>query len=158
MSITVGSGTAVQVVIGPGTNTANTIYTGSGSGYNTLTGLAAAINAAGAGSMLNSTVIAGSSTVTSSATLTPITNASDRISGSISIQVGDGTAENIVIGAAPALPAANTIYTGSSVNTLSGLASAISSAGIGVTANVAVASNGVATLELTSGTSGSAGT
>ena len=66
MSITVGSGTAVQVVIGPGTNTANTIYTGSGSGYNTLTGLAAAINAAGAGTILTSTVIAGSSTVTSS--------------------------------------------------------------------------------------------
>jgi len=157
MNITVGNGTPVQVVVGPGTNTASTIYTGSGSGYNTLSGLAAAITAAGAGTMLSSTVTAGGATVASSATLTPITSASDPLAGSIAIQVGDGTAENIVIGAKPASPAANTFYTGSGVNTLSGLAGAITSAGIGVSASVTTASNGVTTLALTSGTVGSAG-
>ncbi len=158
MSITVGNnGTPVQVIVGAGTNTANTIYTGTGSGSNTLSGLAAAINSAGAGTWLSSTVAAGSGTEASSATLTPITNASDALSGSISIQVGSGKTESIVIGAKPASPAADAIYTGSGINTLSGLAGAITSAGIGVSANVTTASDGVATLELTSETLGSAG-
>ncbi|MGD0938099.1 MAG: flagellar filament capping protein FliD [Terracidiphilus sp.] len=158
MSITVGSGTAVQVIVGSGTNTANTIYTGSGSGSNTLSGLAAAINAAGAGTMLSSTVAAGSGMTASTATLTPVASGSDPLSGSITIQVGSGDAQTIVIGAKPASPAADTYYTGSGINTLSGLASAITSADIGVSANVTTASDGVATLELTSGTTGSGGT
>jgi flagellar hook-associated protein 2 len=88
--------------------------------------------------------------------LTPIQNASDTLAGSLSIQVGSGTAENIVIGAAPATPAANTIYTGSGVDTLAGIASAINSANIGVTANV-VTNSGGTQLELVSGTAGTAG-
>jgi len=156
MSITVGNGTPVQVIVGAGTNTANTIYTGSG--VNTLSGLAAAINAAGTGTILKSTVTMDSGSGTSSATLSPITSAGDPLAGSISIQVGSGTAENIVIGAKPASPAANTIYTGSGVNTLSALAGAISSAGIGVSATVLTALDGVSTLEMTSGTAWSAGT
>jgi flagellar hook-associated protein 2 len=78
------------------------------------------------------------------------------LSGSLSIQVGNQPAENIVIGAAPSTPAANTIYTGSGVNTLSGLADAINTADIGVTAGVA-ASDGESTLTLTSQTAGSNG-
>ncbi|MGA3080910.1 MAG: flagellar filament capping protein FliD, partial [Terracidiphilus sp.] len=58
--------------------------------------------------------------------------------------------------AAPGSPAANTFYTGSGVNTLAGLASAINTAGIGVTANV-VTSNGQSTLALTSQTAGASG-
>jgi len=157
MTIQVGNGTAVNVVVGAGTNTASTIYTGLGSDYDTISGLAAAINAAGAGTMLSYTGTAGSGTTASTGTLTPVTNSNTLLSGSISIQVG-GTTENVVIGAAPALPAANTIYTGSGVNTLAGLASAITSAGIGVSAAVTTAADGVATLALTSGTAGSAGT
>jgi flagellar hook-associated protein 2 len=157
MSITMGDGTPVEVVVGAGTNTANTIYTGSGSGWNTLSGLAAAINAAGAGTMLSSTVVPGSDTAASTATLTPIASAGDQLAGSITLQVGSGTAETIMIGAKPTSPAANTFYTGSGINTLSGLAGAITAAGIGVSANVTTASDGVATLELTSGTAGSAG-
>jgi len=84
------------------------------------------------------------------------TDTNATISGSISIQVGDGTAENIVLGAAPSTPAANTIYTGSGVNSLSGLAQAINSAGIGVTAGV-ITSDGQSTLSLLSQTAGSAG-
>ncbi|HTW62241.1 MAG TPA: flagellar filament capping protein FliD [Terracidiphilus sp.] len=78
------------------------------------------------------------------------------ISGSLSIQVGGQTAENVVIGAAPATPAANTIYTGSGVNTLSGLASAINAADIGVNAGV-VTSQNESTLTLTSQTAGADG-
>ncbi len=158
MTIQVGNGTVVNVVVGPGTNTANTIYTGSDSDYNTISGLAAAINAAGAGNMLSYSGTAGSDTTVSTGTLTPVTGSNTLLSGSISIQVGSGTAENVVIGAAPTSPAADTIYTGSGVNTLSGLASAITSAGIGVFAAVTTDADGVATLALTSGTPGSAGT
>jgi flagellar hook-associated protein 2 len=78
------------------------------------------------------------------------------LSGSLSIQIGGQTAENIVIGAAPANPAANTIYTGSGVNTLSGIAGAINAAGIGVSAGIATVS-GQSTLTLTSQTAGTNG-
>jgi flagellar hook-associated protein 2 len=78
------------------------------------------------------------------------------LSGSITVQVGAGTAQTIVLGDAPTPPAANTYYAGSGVNTISGLASAINAANIGVTAGVATA-NGQSTLTLDSGTAGSNG-
>lgn len=78
------------------------------------------------------------------------------LSGSLSIQVGSKTTETVVIGAAPGTPAANTIYTGSGVNTLAGIAAAINAAGIGVNAGVAT-SNGQSTLTLTSQTAGTNG-
>jgi flagellar hook-associated protein 2 len=78
------------------------------------------------------------------------------LSGSLAIQVGKGTTENFVIGAAPASPAANTIYTGSGVNSISGLAAAINAASIGVAANI-VTSNGQSTLTLISQTAGANG-
>lgn len=83
-------------------------------------------------------------------------SSSTTLSGSLSIQVGSATAENVVIGPAPASPAPNTIYTGSGVNTLSGLAAAINSANVGVTANVSTVS-GQSTLTFTSQTAGSTG-
>ncbi|HEY1647103.1 MAG TPA: flagellar filament capping protein FliD [Terracidiphilus sp.] len=78
------------------------------------------------------------------------------LSGSLSIQVGSKTTETVVVGAAPGTPAANTIYTGSGVNTLAGIAAAINAAGIGVNAGVAT-SNGQSTLTLTSQTAGTNG-
>ena len=81
------------------------------------------------------------------------------LSGSMTITVGSGTAENIVIGAEPSSgAAADTIYTGSGsdYNTISGVASAINSADIGVTASV-VTSDGGSTLSLISQTAGSNG-
>ncbi len=72
----------------------------------------------------------------------PIANASDTLSGSVTIQVGSGTAQ--------------TINLSSSDNTLSGLASAINSAGIGVTANLVTNASGTQ-LSLVSNTAGSAG-
>lgn len=97
----------------------------------------------------NSTAVAGTHTVivnslaqTGSGYLTPITNASDTLAGSISIQVGSGTAQTVTLD--------------SSDNTLSGLAAAINSAGIGVTASVLTDASG-SRLSLVSGTSGSDG-
>jgi flagellar hook-associated protein 2 len=81
------------------------------------------------------------------------------LSGSMTIQMGNGTKETVQIGAAPSGGAANnTIYTGSGTgyNTLSGLAAAINSADIGFTAGVAT-SDGQSTFTLASGTSGSTG-
>jgi flagellar hook-associated protein 2 len=85
------------------------------------------------------------------------TSTGTTLSGSMTITVGSGTKENIVIGAEPSDgAAADTVYTGSGFNTLSGLADAISKAGIGVTAAV-VTSHGESTLTLTSQTTGSSG-
>lgn len=75
--------------------------------------------------------------------LDAITNASDTLSGTISIQVGSGTAHQIDM---------STL----SDQTLSGLANAINAANIGATANV-VTQNGLSTLTLLSGTAGATG-
>jgi flagellar hook-associated protein 2 len=83
------------------------------------------------------------------------------IGGSFSVQVGSGTVENVVIGAAPASgAAADTFYTGSGVNTLDGLAGAINQneSTLGYYASVIVNSDGTTSLALESGTAGDAGT
>ncbi len=77
------------------------------------------------------------------------------LSGSMTIQVGSGTAYTFEIGAGTS--SGSTIYTGSGENTLAGLVSAINSANIGVTAGVST-TNGESTLTLTSQTAGSNGT
>jgi flagellar hook-associated protein 2 len=159
-TVNVGNGTTQTIVIGsaPANPPADTFYTGSGSGYNTLAGLASAINAAASGTALTYSGTDGTDTVASSGTLTSLPDANDQLNGSISIQVGSGTAQNIVIGAAPASGAPdNTLYTGDGVNTLSGLADFIN-ANLGVQAVVNTPPGGVSTLSLTSGTLGSAGT
>ena len=74
--------------------------------------------------------------------LDAITNPSDTLSGSISIQVGSSAAQTIDV------PSSN--------STLAGLAAAINSANIGVTANVVTSSAG-SQLEFVSGTAGSSG-
>ena len=88
------------------------------------------------------TIVVNSLAATSSGYLDAITNASDTLSGTISIQVGSGAAQTVTVG--------------SSSNTLSSLAAAINNAGIGVTASVLTDTNG-ARLSLVSGTSGSGG-
>jgi flagellar hook-associated protein 2 len=75
-----------------------------------------------------------------SGSLGTVASASDTLSGSLTLQVGSGIAQNIVLD--------------SSDNTLSGLANAINAANLGVTA--ALNSNGTA-LTLTSGTNGASG-
>jgi len=98
------------------------------------------------------------STENSTGAMTGIpSSASDVLTGSIAIQVGSGTAKTVVVGAAPSSPAANTIYTGSGVNTLSQMAGVINTANIGVTASVVTNGNGSQSLSLLSNTAGNAG-
>jgi len=89
------------------------------------------------------TVLVSDLAKTSSGSLTTITDSSDTLAGSITITVGSGTAQTVTLD--------------SSDDTLSGLASAINSAGIGVTASVLTDSSG-SRLSLVSGTSGADGT
>jgi flagellar hook-associated protein 2 len=83
-------------------------------------------------------------------------NTGTTFSGSLSIQVGNGTAQTIVIGAALDPPDANTIYTGAGVNTLQGIVDAINSANIGVSAGIST-QYGQSRLMLSSQTAGPAG-
>ena len=106
---------------------------------------------------LNAASTASTSGANASATVGEIAKSTDTLSGSMSIQVGSGTVENVVIGAAPDSPAANTIYTGSGINTLSGVEGAINAAGIGVTASLVTNGDGTESLSLLSGTAGTAG-
>lgn len=88
------------------------------------------------------TVVVNSLAQTSSGYLTPITNASDSLAGSITIQTGGGSSKTITLD--------------SSNNTLSGLAAAINSSGVGVTATVLTDSAG-SRISIVSGTSGAMG-
>jgi flagellar hook-associated protein 2 len=125
---------------------------GSSSDDNVLQ-LTAASSSATAGTH---TVVVNNLAQTSSGYLDTIAKATDALSGSMTIKLGNGTTKNIVIGAAPSQPAANTIYTGSGKNTLANIASAINSANLGLNANVLADSTG-SRLSLVSGTSGAAG-
>jgi len=87
-------------------------------------------------------IVVNSLAATSSGSLKEITAASDTLSGSVTIQVGSGTAHTITID--------------STSNTLVTLSSAINSAGIGVSASVLTDANG-SRLSLVSSTSGSTG-
>lgn len=165
ITIQVANGTRQTFTMGSGTNGTNTFYTGSGAGSNTLAGLAAAINAANVSTSVSYAGTAGTdagdgaSATTSNGTL--IADSSAELSGSIAIRVGNGTTTTIQIGDPPTISAANTIYTGDSATfTLQDLADAINNnaSTLGVTANVTTTPDGVATLALTSGTAGSAGT
>lgn len=112
--------------------------TGSSSDTNVLE-LTAATNSAAAGTH---TVVVNKLAQTSSGYLTEIPNASDTLTGSITLQVGNGTAQTI------ALPSGG--------GTLANLASAINSSGVGVSASVLTDSSG-SRLSLVSGTSGANG-
>jgi len=100
----------------------------------------------------DSTALAGTHTVevkslatTSSGYLAEIANASDALSGSITVQVGNGTAQAISVPGS-----------GGGNDNLAGLASAINASGIGITASVLTDATG-SRLSLVSGTSGAAG-
>lgn len=88
------------------------------------------------------TVVVNNLAQTSSGYLNAISNAGDTLSGSISIQVGSGTAQTVQVD--PSNP------------TLAGLAAAINSANVGVTASVLTDSSG-SRLSIVSGTSGANG-
>jgi flagellar hook-associated protein 2 len=112
--------------------------TGSSSDTNVLQ-LTSATSSALAGTH---TVSVKSLAQTASGYLTAVTNASDQLSGSISIQVGSGNAQIVNVS--------------SSNNTLAGLAAAINAAGVGVRASVLTDANG-SRLSLVSNASGQNG-
>jgi flagellar hook-associated protein 2 len=113
--------------------------TGSSSDTNVLE-LTSASSSATAGTH---TVEVSSLAETSSGYLAPVSNASDTLSGSITLQVGSsGTPQTITLN--------------SEDNTLAGLAAAINASGVGVTASVLTDSSG-SRLSLVSGTSGAGG-
>jgi len=157
ISDTAGTTLSGSISIKAGSGTSETVTLNSSN--NTLSGLAAAINAAASGTTMSYAGTAGSTGVASTGTLTAAGAGTGTIlSGSMNIEVGSGTTESVVFGAQPSSgAAANTIYTGSGVNTLSGLAAAITAANIGVTA-ATVTTDGTTSLALTSGTTGTAGT
>jgi len=113
--------------------------TGSSSDTNVLE-LTSASSSATAGTH---TVEVSSLAETSSGYLAPVSSASQKLTGSITLKVGaSGTAQTITLG--------------SSDNTLTGLAAAINASGVGVTASVLTDSSG-SRLSLVSGTSGAGG-
>lgn len=151
-TIQMGNGASAKFIVGSGSDSAvpGTFYTkntdaGGTDNANTLSGLAATINAASINPLLGYSGTAGSPTVTSHGALPGIANQNDTLSGSISIQVGSGTAQSMTLDG--------------SDNTLAGLANAINNAQAGVTASIAHDSNtGLYVLSLQSGTAGTAGT
>lgn len=112
--------------------------TGSSSDTNVLQ-LTAATSAATAGTH---TVQVKNLASTSSGYLTELPSASTTLSGSITLQVGSGAPQTVTLN--------------SNDNTLSGLASAINSSGVGITASVLTDSSG-SRLSLVSGASGANG-
>lgn len=112
--------------------------TGSSSDTNVLE-LTSASASAAAGTH---TVIVNSLAQTSSGYLAEIANANDTLSGAITLAVGSGTAQTFTLD--------------SSDNTLAGLASAINSSGVGITASVLTDATG-SRLSLVSATSGANG-
>ena len=108
-------------------------------------------------SLLQQDILSGINVQNPSGYLDAISNNNGTmLSGSMTIQVGSGTARTIALSDAPNAPAANTYYAGSSVNSIAGLAAAINAANIGVTAGVSIR-NGQSTLTLNSGTAGPTG-
>ncbi len=112
--------------------------TGASSNTNVLE-LTSASTAATAGTH---SVVVNSLAQNSSGYLAEISNAADKLSGSVTLQVGSGKTQTITLS--------------SSDNTLSGLASAINSSGVGISASMLTDASG-SRLSLVSGTSGAGG-
>ena len=88
-----------------------------------------------------------------SGSLTALANTTDTLNGSLTIKVGTGTAETIVVGAAPSggrCRQYDLFRLASGWNTLTGLESAINTASLGVTASIVTSSSGAQSLSLTS--------
>jgi flagellar hook-associated protein 2 len=125
---------------------------GSSSDTNVLQ-LTAATSSALAGTH---TVVVNNLAETSSGYMAEIANSSDTLSGSVTLNMGDGTAQTFTIGGSSGTAARNTVYTGSGADTLADLASAINSSSLGITADVLTDATG-SRLSLVSGTSGADG-
>jgi flagellar hook-associated protein 2 len=183
ISITEAGGTAATIIIGAGTNDAstNTYYTGTASGYNTLSGVADAINAASLGYTASVVTSSGKSSLTlesqtagSSGALTATSSIVATSNTALSYSGTNGSSGVAATGTLTGITSADDTLTGSitlesgtgtsmefdmsslTTQTLTGLESAINDSGIGVTASITT-SNGKSSLTLTSNTTGTSG-
>ncbi|MGH9563615.1 MAG: flagellar filament capping protein FliD, partial [Terracidiphilus sp.] len=155
MTIQMSSGTAKTVMIGAAPSAADggpavdTIYTGSGSGSNTLAGLAAAINASNT-PLQYSDAGYSSDTNEDSGTVGAVANAGDSLSGSLAIMVGTGAWSSVSM---------NDVQAAEGGATLSDLANYINSnsSTLGMTAETVTNSDGASSLSLESTTAGAGG-
>ena len=176
ITLQVGSGTAQTITLNSNDNTlsglaaainsagvgvtASVLTDASGSRLSLVSGTSGAggdilvtnnsIQAA-ASNTLTAAVVAGSSTVTSTATLSPVVNSSETLTGSLAVTVGSGTQQNI------SMTAVNTAEGGTTLADLNTYINANSST-LGFSSSIVTNSDGTASLQLTSGTAGSTGT
>jgi flagellar hook-associated protein 2 len=147
--------TQVQVVIGNDTSDVKSTVNAMVNDYNSLvsamntqegndsSGNAEPLYGSPTLSLLQQQLLGGLNAQNPNGYLDSITDASDALSGSISIEVGSGTAQTVTLD-------------DSTGYTLADLATAINSASIGVTASVVTSSTG-SQLVMTSGTAGTSG-
>ena len=148
LTIQAGSGTAYTFEIGsePSSGAASdTYYTGSGSDYNTLQGLADAINAVPGNTAVDYTAASDGE----SGTMTATTDAN--LTGTLEIETASGTTNTIYLGSSDDAPTGD-VATGTTDNTLSSLETFLSdnSSTLGVTASIADNGDGTSTLTLSS--------
>jgi len=107
--------------------------------------------AAAAGNTLSAAVTAGASGTTSSATFSPVTGSNENLTGTLAVTVGSGSQQTISMSAVSAAEGGTT---------LANLVAYIDdpSNAFGFSASTVTNSDGTASLQLTSGTTGSAGT
>ena len=148
VTISLGNGTKATFQVGSGTSGNGTFYTGSASGYNTLDGLAAAINAAAA----NTPVTYSGDSSGDSGTITAIntsllTGTAPELDGDFTIQVGTGVAQTVSM---------DDVNSAEGGTTLSDIAQYINdnSATLGATATVTDNGGGTSTLSLSSSSDG----
>lgn len=151
MTVQAGNGMTETIQIGavPGGGAAsNTIYTGSGSDFNTLSGLVSAINSANASTPVSYSAAPGGDSGTISA------SNSAYLSGTLTVQAGAGAAETIYLGPSSNAPSGD-LATGTSQNTVSSLESFINGnstlSGLGITASNVDNGDGTSTMTLSSG-------
>ena len=150
MTIQAGSGATETIQIGavPGGGAAsNTIYTGSASGYNTLSGLVSAINSANASTPVSYTAAPSGD----SGTITASNSA--YLSGTLTVQAGAGATQTIYLGPSSNAPSGD-LATGTSQNTISSLETFINGnstlSGLGITAAIVDNGDGTSTMTLAS--------
>ncbi len=98
LTISLGNGTTETIKVGPGTSGDGTFYTGSGSDSDTLAGLAAAINAAGANTPVTySSAADGSSGTMTVSDASLLTGAVPELAGEFTFQVGKGKTQTVTM-------------------------------------------------------------
>jgi len=148
LTIAMGDGAKATIQVGSDASGNDTFYTGSGTDYNTLEGLAAAINAIPADSPV--TFTAGSGSDSGSMTLSNVsalTGVAPQLVGSLTIEVGSGAAQTV------SMSDVNSAEGGATLSNLADYINSNSST-LGVTASIADNSDGTSTMSLSSASFG----